>query len=283
MRQLLACLATSLILFATPAFSQDRIAVASMNGETIWLDEILAVAETLPPEYQQAGLAGLYDQLISEVANARLAAAAGRAAGMADEDRIAEAMEAAANRVLGDVYISRQVEAEITDDAIASAYDTFAADTASREQVTAAHILVETEEEANAIITQLNDGADFVELAKEKSTGPSGPNGGDLGSFGRGQMVPAFETAAFGMPEGSYSASPVQTQFGWHVIKVSGKSITPAPSLEDMRPQIIQNLQRQVFARVVETLRVDVAIDTRPFEEVVADAQAQQGAQQGDQ
>ena len=65
MRQLLACLATSLILFATPAFSQDRIAVASMNGETIWLDEILAVAETLPPEYQQAGLAGLYDQLIS--------------------------------------------------------------------------------------------------------------------------------------------------------------------------------------------------------------------------
>ena len=100
---------------------------------------------------------------------------------MADEDRIAEAMEAAANRVLGDVYISRQVEAEITDDAIASAYDTFAADTASREQVTAAHILVETEEEANAIITQLNDGADFAELAKENSTRPSGPNGGDLG------------------------------------------------------------------------------------------------------
>ena len=254
MRKLLACFATSLILFVTPAFSQDRIAVASMNGETIWLDEILAVAETLPPEYQQAGLAGLYEQLVGEVANARLAAAAGRAAGMADEDRIAEAMQGAANRVLGDAYISRQVEAEITDEAIANAYDTFAADTASREQVTAAHILVETEEEANTIIKQLNNGADFAELAKEKSTGPSGPKGGELGSFSRGQMVPAFEAAAFGMPEGSYSATPVQTQFGWHVIRLNETRETTPPSLAEMRDGIIAELRNNALQAHLDAL-----------------------------
>ena len=80
MRQLLAAFATGLFFLAAPAFGQDRIPVATLNGETIWLDEILAIAETLPPEYQQAGLPGLYPQLIDEVANARLSAAAGRAA-----------------------------------------------------------------------------------------------------------------------------------------------------------------------------------------------------------
>ena len=129
----------------------------------------------------------------------------------------------------------------------------------------------------------MNDGADFATLAKEVSTGPSGPNGGALGAFGRGQMVPAFEAAAFDMPDGSYSANPVQTQFGWHVIKVDGKSIMPAPTLDEMRPQLVQNLQRQVFARIVETLRSDATIEARPFEEVVADAQAQQDAAQSDQ
>ena len=283
MRQLLAAFVTGLFFLSAPAFGQDRIPVATLNGETIWLDEILAIAETLPPEYQQAGLPGLYPQLIDEVVNARLSAAAGRAAGLADDDRVAEAMQAAANRVLGDTYISRAVEADITDEAIANAYEIFAADTASREQVTASHILLKTEEEARSVIAALNDGADFATLAKEKSTGPSGPNGGALGAFGRGQMVPAFESAAFEMTEGSYSADPVQTQFGWHVIKVDSKSIMPAPSLEEMGPQLVQNLQRQSFARIVETLRSGASIETRPFEDVVADAQAQQEATTSDQ
>ena len=145
-------------------------------------------------------------------------------------------------------------------------------DTASREQVTASHILVETEDEAKAVIAQLNDGADFAALAKEKSTGPSGPNGGELGSFGRGQMVPAFETAAFSMPAGSYTETPVQTQFGWHVIKVDDKGIEDAPSLEDMRDQLVANLSRQSFSRIVEELRVGSSLEVRPLEDVMAEA-----------
>ena len=268
------------IALPVQVLAQDRIAVATLDGNSIWLDEIMAVAETLPPEYQQQGIAGIYDQLVDEVANSRLAAVAARSSGLDKEADVASAMKTAADRVLAEAYITREVSKEITEEAIRAAYDTLVADTGSRETVTASHILVETEDEARAIIAQLNDGADFAELAREKSTGPSGPNGGSLGTFGRGQMVPGFETAAFGMPAGSFSADPVQTQFGWHVIQVSDKGIEEAPSLDQMRDQIAANLSRQSFARIVETLRVGTTIEVRPLSEVMEEARtAAQNAQ----
>ena len=164
--------ATTLLLAPFMAQAQERIAVGSLNGEPIWLDEIMALAQTLPPEYREGGLAGLYPQLVEEVANARLD----------QQDEVATAMKLAADRVLADAYISDMVSAQVTEEAIQLAYDNFVADSASRETVTASHILVETEDEARAIIAQLNDNADFAELAREKSTGPSGPNGGELWS-----------------------------------------------------------------------------------------------------
>lgn len=280
MMKLLTSFAASAVVSATmlvaplAAMAQERIAVGSVNGSTIYLDEIMAVAQTLPPEYREAGLANLYSQLVDEVANARLAADAGRADGLDERENVATAMKLAADRVLAEAYITDKVSAQLGEEAIQAAYDTFVADSASREQVTASHILVETEEEARAVIEQLNDGADFAELAREKSTGPSGPNGGSLGAFGRGQMVPAFEAAAFSMPVGGYSADPVQTQFGWHVIQVTDKSVEPAPSLDQMREQITSNLSRQSFARVVESLRVGASVEIRSYDEVVAEAQS---------
>lgn len=260
---------------AVPAqlMAQDRIAVATIDGDSIWLDEIMAVAETLPPEYQQQGIASIYDQLVDDVANSRLAAIAARSSGLDKEEDVASAMKTAADRVLAEAYITREVGKEITEEAIQTAYDAYVADTGSRETVTASHILVETEEAARAIIDQLKDGADFAELAREKSTGPSGPNGGSLGSFGRGQMVPAFEAAAFGMPVGGFSDNPVQTQFGWHVIQVSDKGIEQAPELDQMRDQIAANLSRQSFARIVETLRAGTKIEVRPLTDVMTEAQ----------
>ena len=267
-----AALSVTVLTASLTALSQERIAVATLDGEAIHLDEIIAVAETLPAEYQQQGIAALYPQLVDEVVNARLAAVAGRASGIDKDEDIAAAIKAAADRVIAESYITRRVNEQLTDEAIQTAYDAYVDDTASREQVTASHILVETEDEAKAVIAQLNDGADFAALAKEKSTGPSGPNGGELGSFGRGEMVPAFETAAFSMPAGSYSETPVQTQFGWHVIKVDDKGIEDAPSLEDMRDQLVANLSRQSFSRIVEELRVGSSLEVRPLEDVMAEA-----------
>lgn len=257
------------------AHAQDRIAVATLDGETIWLEEVLRAAEGLPQEYRQAPMDTYFDQLVLEVVDTRLAAKAGHGAKLNEDAAVAEAMRQAADRVLAEAYLSATIADQMTEEAIVAAYDAFVADTSSREQVTASHILVETKEAAMGIIDMLNDGADFAEIAKEKSTGPSGPNGGSLGNFGRGQMVPAFEAAAFSLPIGSFSGEPVQTQFGWHVIKVSDRAIAPAPGLEEMRGQLANNLSRQSLGRLLESLRASANFNVRNFDDIRKEAAAQ--------
>ena len=252
--------------------ANDQISVGTVNGKDIWLDDVLRAAERLPETFQNEPLETYYSQLITDIIDSRLAAIAARNDAYDKKPEVAAAMQMAANRVLAESWLAEKVRAEITEMAIQSAYDKFVADTASREQVSASHILVETEDEAKAVIAALQDGGDFAELAKEKSTGPSGPNGGALGTFGRGQMVPAFETAAFNLAIGSHSKTPVQTQFGWHVIKVDGKDIAPAPNLEAMRAQLANNLSAQTLGRLLEELRASQDIQLRTFADVRKDA-----------
>ena len=265
-------LLAAVCLASTIAQANDQISVGTVNGKDIWLDDVLRAAERLPEEFQKTPLENYFSQLVADMIDSQLAATAARNDAYDKKPEIAAAMQMAANRVLAESWLAEKVRAEITETAIQSAYDKFVADTASREQVTASHILVETEAEAKAVIAALQDGGDFAELAKEKSTGPSGPNGGALGTFGRGQMVPAFETAAFNLAIGSYSDTPVQTQFGWHVIKVDGKDIAPAPDLEAMRAQLANNLSTQTLGRLLEELRASQDIQLRSFADVRKDA-----------
>ena len=265
-------LLTAFCLASAIARASDQISVGTVNGKDIWLDDVLRAAESLPAEFQQTPLENYFSQLVADMIDSQLAATAARNDAYEKKPEIATAMQMAANSVLAESWLAEKVRAEITDTAIQSAYKKFIADSASREQVTASHILVETEAEAKAIIQALQDGGDFAELAKEKSTGPSGPNGGVLGTFGRGQMVPAFETAAFNLAIGGYSDTPVQTQFGWHVIKVDNKEITPAPDLESMRTQLANNLSTQALGRLLEELRASQDIQLRSFADVRKDA-----------
>ena len=254
--------------------NDDRIPVGTVNGETLWLDDVMRQAERLPDEFRQTPLANYFDQLVTDMVDARIAADAARTAKHDQKDDVAAAMKVAADRVLAESWLGETVGGEVNDAAIENAYQKFVADSASREQVTASHILVETEDEAKAVIAALGKGEDFAELAKTKSTGPSGPNGGLLGTFGRGQMVPAFENAAFALGDGSFSKTPVQTQFGWHVIKVDKKAIAPAPTLEAMRDQLVQNLSTQALGRVLEELRAKQDIKLRSFADIRKDAMA---------
>ncbi len=274
----LICLIAGTTLFAGTAnmvqASEDRIPVGTVNGETIWLDDVMRQAERLPAKFRQAPLENYFDQLVTDMVDARIAADAARAAKYDTKKEVASAMKTAADRVLAESWIGEKISSDVNDAAIEKAYKTFVADTASREQVTAAHILVATEDEAKAIIGSLQQGADFAELAKSTSTGPSGPNGGALGKFGRGQMVPAFENAAFALEGGKITPQPVQTQFGWHVIKVESKEIAPAPTIEDMREQLAQTLSTQALGRVLEELRAKHEISLRNFDDIRKDAMA---------
>ena len=151
---------------------------------------------------------------------------------------------------------------EVTwDEAIAAAYDEAYGNLPAEPEFNASHILVETVEEAEALIVALNDGADFAELAKEKSTGPSGPNGGELGWFGLGMMVAPFEEAVLGLEVGQISGT-VQTQFGWHVLILNDKRDVPPPALETVIGEITQTLQQVALDGKVNELRVGASVET---------------------
>ncbi len=253
---------------------QGRVAVGTINGETLWLEDVMQQVERLPAEFQQAPIADYFDQLVADMVDARIAANEARASKHNAKENVASAMKTAADRVLAESWLGEKVSLNITDESIQQAYQTFAADTASREEVTASHILVATEEESKKIIALIEGGGDFTELAKTKSTGPSGPKGGSLGTFGRGQMVPAFENAAFGLDDGGFTKEPVQTQFGWHVIKVEKKTITPAPTIDVIREQLVQTLSTQALARILGELRAKQDIKLRSFTDIRNDAMA---------
>ncbi|MCU7843160.1 MAG: peptidylprolyl isomerase [Candidatus Thiodiazotropha sp. (ex Monitilora ramsayi)] len=130
----------------------------------------------------------------------------------------------------------------------------------SNKEYKARHILVKEEEAAKSLIAELDGGADFAELAKTHSTGPTGKNGGDLGWFDAAQMVKPFSDAVVSMEKGSYSKAPVNTQFGWHVILLEDNRDTEAPTLEGVRGDIITKLQQNSLAAYMQGLRDKSAI-----------------------
>ena len=139
----------------------------------------------------------------------------------------------------------------------------------AEEEVRARHILLETSEDAVAVIGELDAGGDFVALAKERSTGPSAPQGGDLGYFSAEQMVGPFAEAAFALEPGSHSAEPVETRFGFHVIMVEDRRTKPVPSFEEMEPQIREELSGQAVQDVLLGLREGAEIETEDLDGVV--------------
>ena len=264
---------------ASQAWSQEKISVGSVNGEPMYLDEVMQLTEQLPDEYRRQPLETYYPNLVAEIANTKLGAKAATDANLQENELVQDAIRIATERILAEAYFATEMRKMVTDEDIEAAYDRFIADSDSREEISARHILVNEEQEAIDLIAKLTDGADFATLAQEFSTGPSGPKGGDLGYFGRGQMVPDFETAAFGLEIGTFTAEPVQTQFGWHVIKLEDKRTQPAPSLEELRSQIAQGLSQQALARLIEELRKDATIVERSFADVRAEAEAARNQQ----
>ena len=151
-------------------------------------------------------------------------------------------------------------EYKVDEAEVQAAYEKMVAD-APKVEYKARHILVESEDDAKAVIVELDGGADFEELAKEKSTGPSGPRGGDLGWFGSAQMVAPFAEATAAMEKGTYSKEPVQTQFGWHVILLEDSREPEPPSLDSLRAQIETQLKQQALAGYIGGLVQDSQID----------------------
>ena len=265
LRKTLLAASLATVMFASPVMAQDAApaedqVLATVNGEEILESEVRATQQGLPQQYRQLPFEMLKPMLVDREINQRLLMLAGHDAGLADDEEVKNQLAALERRLVAETYLERAIAEKVTDDAIKAHYDEFIKTNEPEPQVHASHILLENEDDAKAVIAELDDGADFVELAKEKSTGPSGPNGGDLGFFNKGDMVAPFAEAAFAMEPGTYSKEPVQTQFGWHEILVEEKKDGVQPTLEEIRQQMEAEVTQQAVQDLIEELRSDAEV-----------------------
>ena len=228
------------VTLALPAVAQDDAptadtVVATVGGTDITLGHMLMVRAGLPEQYQQLPpdvlWTGILDQLVQQEALSQSDDAT-------ETKRVTIALENERRALLASEAVAAAASQDLSDAAIQEAYDAKYANAEMGKEFDASHILVETEEEAQAVVAELEGGADFAAVAKEKSTGPSGPNGW----FGAGMMVAPFQEAVEGMEVGTISA-PVQTQFGWHVIKLNDTRTAEAPPLDEVREELTAELR----------------------------------------
>jgi peptidyl-prolyl cis-trans isomerase C len=230
-----------------------KVTVATVDGEAITLAELLAAKSQLPQQYRDAPLEMLYAQLLDQVVERRVIARAAAASGVADQPEVKAKLAQARENVLLESYITREVGPQMTMERLRQRYQSEVVEKGGEEEVRASHILVGEESDAKTIRSQIDGGADFTELAKKHSTGPSADKGGDLGFFRRQDMVPEFSEAAFALRAGEVSG-PVKTQFGWHIIKVEERRTSEPPPFE----QVADNLQRELARDIVTSLVADL-------------------------
>ncbi|MGI3185247.1 peptidylprolyl isomerase [Nioella aestuarii] len=256
-KRILAGVALSALMMS-PAAAQDASTVlATVNGQDITLGHIIVAHSQLPEQYQALPedvlLTGILEQLVQQeivATSVRDDLSPTMRLGLENEERAYVAA-----LTLDDIAM-----AEISAEDLQAAYDAEFGEMEAVTEYNASHILVETQEEAQALVEELEGGADFAELAREHSTGPSGPNGGQLGWFTAGMMVPTFEEAVFGLDVGEVSA-PVETRFGWHVVILNDSREQAAPTLEEVREQLEEGLRQSRVDAHIESLTAAAEID----------------------
>jgi peptidyl-prolyl cis-trans isomerase C len=236
--------------------------IATVNGTDITLGQMIMARTTLPQQYlalpDDVLFSGILDQLIQQSVLAQTL-------GDQTPTRVTVALENERRALLAASVVDEILKDAVTDEALQQAYnEMFAAAEPTREW-NASHILVETQEEAAALIERINAGEDFAALAQEASSDTSAASGGQLGWFESGMMVPDFEAAVVALDVGAVSA-PVQTQFGWHVVKLNETRLRDVPTLE----QVADELRPQVERAAVQA-RLDELIGAAAVERPGAD------------
>ena len=243
----------------------DASTVLVTVGETdITLGHLIAAAALLPPEYQRMEDSVLFEGILQQLVQQEALAQTFR-----EELPMALALQLENEKraLVARKVIEDKVSELLTEEDIAKRYDEQYGSIEAEPEYNASHILVESEEEALNVIDVINNGGDFAETAREFSTGPSGPNGGALGWFGAGMMVPSFEAATIALEVGEVSG-PVQTQFGWHVIQLNEVRAKDIPTLEDVRISIEQDLTRELASDFLERVTDAADIESGSWRDV---------------
>jgi peptidyl-prolyl cis-trans isomerase C len=249
------------VFAAAPLAAQDSapkpdVVVAEVNGEKILMADLQATYRSLPQRLQQVPFEQLYKPLLEHAISIRLLANEGRKAKLEESEAVKARVKYIENQYVYEAYVEKIVGERATDAKLKEAYEAYVKEYKGEEEVRASHILVKTEQEAKDIITQLDKGADFAKLAKEKSTDPSKEkNSGDLGFFTKEQMVKEFAEAAFALKKGETTKAPVKTQFGWHVIRVTDRRTAAAPPFDEVKDQLKQKLAETIAQEEITKLK----------------------------
>ncbi len=239
----------------TPITAADHSeVVATVNGTPITVDEFneYAAHRIQPGSKPTAAEA---KAIVNEMVSLELVVQDAIKKGLDKNPEVEKNIAEQRRVLLANAALKDYIEAHpITDEQLKKEYEERIAGAGNKE-LKARHILVKTEAEAKAIIAQLDKGADFAKLAKEKSSDSSAKEGGDLGWFNPNQMVKPFADAALALKKGEYTKTPVHSQFGWHVIQLEDSRSTQAPSFDQMKERMRNFMQQKMSRDFIDSLK----------------------------
>ncbi|TAL40272.1 MAG: peptidylprolyl isomerase [Alphaproteobacteria bacterium] len=244
-------------LFAAPAVAAaaaDETVIAIVNGDKIMKKDVMNAMKNLPVKGKETEK--LFPLVVDEIINEKLIDEATTAAKINESDDFKKKLDALKANLAKQLYVEKVLKDKVSDAAVKAEYKKFKEENEGKQEVHARHLLVKTEEEAKQAIKDLDAGEKFDAVAKSRSSDAgSAANGGDLGWFAEEDMLPEFSKAAFKLKPGAYSKEPVQTKFGWHVIKVEQKRFREVPELAKVEPAIKQKLTQDAVRELILKLR----------------------------
>ncbi|MCK6418212.1 MAG: peptidylprolyl isomerase [Alphaproteobacteria bacterium] len=235
--------------------------VAKVGGEDITRQDVMNFVQTLPDQLRQMPLEKIFPLAQEQVINARIIAAKTKGVSVDSDAEYQKQLALAKEQITRSVYIQNEVDKNITEEKLQTAYEKYRTEFPKTEERKASHILVDSEEKAKELIEKIKAGSDFSTLAKENSKDNTAQSGGDLGYFAKDDVVPEFAAAAFGMQPGQVSDTPVKTQFGWHVIKLEDRRDRPPGDFDSVKPFLEAQLRREVLDNLIKTWRTELSVE----------------------
>lgn len=237
--------------------------VATVDGRDITRVDVFRFIKLMPANLQQLPPSALYPLALDQVINTRIVQNKAEDSGLENDPEVKEQVNMAEQQIIRSIYVQREADKEISNSELKKAYDDLLAKVPEVEEVKARHILVADEAKAKSLIEELNGGADFAKLAAANSADPGNKDkGGELGWFSKADMVPEFAEAAFKIEKGKVGATPVKTQFGWHVVQVEDKRKRPRPSFDEVKPMLQVELRRQKLEAKLQSWRNAAKVET---------------------
>jgi peptidyl-prolyl cis-trans isomerase C len=254
-------LAGAMSLATWAGFADDKKVLAKIGDVEITEGEVNMAGIDLDPQFAKLPPEQKKLAAIAALIDIKAMAIKGGESKLDQTDAFKTRMAFLHDRALHNAYFESEVINKVTDEEVRARFDKEIAATPPQNEIRARHILVKTAEEAQQIIKQLDGGASFEDLAKAKSSDGSAAQGGDLGFFGTGQMVPEFEKAAMALEVGAYTKTPVQTQFGFHVVKVEEKRAKQPPEFEKVKAQVKNVVLQENYVKRVKAIRDELKVE----------------------